>query len=436
MQTRAADLWRYLKRPDRWKLHLGLAGCLVLVVGAALAPPPRTTTPSVPQADATPLLREELERRDVPDAFQRVALVGPRIDATVVAIDEPRAAEPRARADHALAVPAARPRGHGIVISGDGLVLSHLDAIAGAARISTRLADRSTDATVVAVDPETGLILLSLDSAEGTASARVASAMPAPGSLAAAATRWMPHVTATAQPTYIAGAVGSAVALAPVGGDLLPGTPVFDLDGVALAIVTRRHEAVAIASALARLGEIRASNRALPRTLGLGLQAVSDAMRPHLDAAIGAMVVGVGNPAREAGLELGDGLKAIDGRPVVDVDAAIDLIARAEVGQPVELLVDRRGSEQTVVVAPVIALPAANSPATVVPAESFRATTILSADALAAARVPDRAVILEIDRRRLGERAARALLARRTTPHLILFWHDGEAWFDVIGDRP
>ncbi len=36
MRTRAADLWRYLKRPDRWKLHLGLAGCLVLVVGAAV----------------------------------------------------------------------------------------------------------------------------------------------------------------------------------------------------------------------------------------------------------------------------------------------------------------------------------------------------------------------------------------------------------------
>jgi S1-C subfamily serine protease len=128
------------------------------------------------------------------------------------------------------------------------------------------------------------------------------------------------------------------------------GGPLVNLEGKVLGIACagRWGEAIPadrarrVASDLAELGHVRRGY------LGLMLGPADIDPLAARDGGTGLLVTGVtaGSPAAEAGLQIGDRIKAVDGQAVKDLGALSRAVEEAPVGKEFRLLVDRNGKRQ------------------------------------------------------------------------------------------
>jgi S1-C subfamily serine protease len=137
----------------------------------------------------------------------------------------------------------------------------------------------------------------------------------------------------------------------------LAGAPVCDAQGqvvgIASAVLARRHGMVVPASTIDRIADALLSHGRVRRGhLGIAVQpvALSPAMRAAADGSgdAGLLVSGTGeeSAAARAGLQVGDILVAVGGRPVASVEALRDLLGGQQIGSRLRLLVLRGGVSQ------------------------------------------------------------------------------------------
>ncbi len=279
----------------------------------------------------------------------------------------------------------SRPRlersfGTGFVLDGEGLALTNNHVVAGAARVLARLpGGQEVTAHVIGTDPLSDLAVLRLPP---RGDGQPYAAVELGDSRALEVGDW---VLAVGNPfgldqTVTAGVV-SAKGRSRVGiahyedfiqtdAAINPGNsggPVLDLSGrvvgVATAIASQSGGyqgigfAIPIAMTRKVVDDIVKYGRVIRGWLGVALQDASPELLARLGLAGrgGALLSGVvpGSPAEEAGLQPGDFLVALGGRPVVDPTQLSRLAASLPVGEPAALTIVRAGRELGLSVTPI-----------------------------------------------------------------------------------
>ena len=357
-----------------------LAGCGLagLVVGLALwtllgaradAPADRTD----PAAPASPGAAPRLSYHDgIMRAAPSVVSVyarGP--DAAPGAV--PGAAAAPAGAPATADAPfAGTSQGSGVVVGGDGTILTNLHIVDGAERIGVQLSDGSLHpGRLVGTDPETDLAVLrvdagllpalALDAAPPLRVGDVVLAIGNPFGVGQTVTQGI--VSATRR--RVAGGsawqdfvqIDAAINPGSSGGALID--PLGRLVGVTTAVLQRDGGAQGIgfaipAELLARVvPRIASEGRVVRGWLGIGVD--DPAMFPDLarPGARGAVITDVlpGSPAALAGLARRDVVTAVDGRPVADATSLLLAISALAPPRTVALDVERDGASRRVPVA-------------------------------------------------------------------------------------
>lgn len=267
--------------------------------------------------------------------------------------------------------------GSTVLVSADGLALTNSHVVHGATAVEVELVPGSAElADVVGDDPFTDLALLRLARSApypalelGDSNAlrvgRVVLALGAPFGLARTVT--MGIVGALGR--TLLGPRGRAIeGVIQTDAQLNPGSsggPLVDVEGRVVGINTAMHPggaglcfAVPANTARAVLTEIAAHGRVRRGYLGL---AAEEAVLPralverHGLSGAGAVVVrGVepGSPAAAAGIQAGDVLVRLAGRPLATVSDLHGLLVGAVIGRPLELDLLRGGTWRTLRVEP------------------------------------------------------------------------------------
>ncbi|MGE3705492.1 MAG: trypsin-like peptidase domain-containing protein, partial [Vicinamibacterales bacterium] len=188
----AAPKW--LRQPLT-KLILAAGSTAVLLLGWFSAPARDVPAPVVvPEDRVAPLLEAEMARRRSLQAFERVQEIGGRVIGYSVAMAAP--AEAARRTVGAAELPfesPVLPRAFGVVVSSDGLIVTHAAGLDDGLIEPVLMQNGTTvDAEVLVFEEATGLVLLRVPSGADLPVAPLAVARPASGALATAAGRW-PH---------------------------------------------------------------------------------------------------------------------------------------------------------------------------------------------------------------------------------------------------
>jgi S1-C subfamily serine protease len=268
--------------------------------------------------------------------------------------------------------------GTGVVLSPDGLVLTNAHVIEGSDGMRVRTFDGGTfDATLVGSEPSSDLAVIRIEGVTDLVPATLGSS----GSLVvgepviaignALNLGGQPSVTTgivSAVNRSIEGPQGSLSDLVQTDAAINPGNsggPLVDATGSVVGINTAILAdsqnigfAIAIDSAKPIIDRIQqGGGEVTPDTPRLGVTTVSldtveEAVKDRLgiEADEGAFVYDVipGSGAEAAGLEQGDVIVAIDGEPITGNDDLGDAIGGHEVGDQIEITIDRGGDEQTV----------------------------------------------------------------------------------------
>lgn len=257
--------------------------------------------------------------------------------------------------------------GSGVVIAGDGLVLTNSHVVGGAGRVRLSFADGSNrEARVLGDDPDTDLALLRTDLPAGTPSARLGDSR---------ALRRGQLVVAIGNPlgfesTVTAGVVSAlGRSLRAASGRLIDdviqtdvalnpgnsGGPLVAASGRVVGINTAmiggaQGLAFAVSSNTARfaIGEFIAHGRVRRAHLGIAAQTVPLARRIALAIRCGTHGVRIGEvqaggPADRGGLRVGDILVALDGIEVAGADDLLRLLDAERIGRAVQVSVLREG---------------------------------------------------------------------------------------------
>ncbi len=95
---------------------------------------------------------------------------------------------------------------------------------------------------------------------------------------------------------------------------------------------------------------------AWPRRIGVHVQPLTRDLREYFgvegDAGLLVAAVEARSPASEAGLQAGDIILGADGRLLYEQNELVDALQQAPEGEPVELLILRKGHEQRLAVTP------------------------------------------------------------------------------------
>jgi len=385
-----------LLRGLRTKLGL-LVACLAILLLGALSRPPAAPRPGAAEKVA-PILEARAEREEPLRLLEGLRQRGQRGAAASFALQVSRARTPLVGADYGPVTRPQAPAGRGVVVE-DSFGLTVASALEGSLEPRVTLASGSVSpARVRAHDVDSGLVLLLL--AAPSMSAPLSTRRAAPGDLVLAAFGEGEH--ATLRPVFVAAIDGRRVSLSGASA-LVPGTPLFDLDGKLLALATGDREAALAAPTLEALKTQADAGPALPSTLGLSLQEPDEGLRARLGA--GAAVVVYSDPEGPGkSLTAGDVLLGVGGQRVVLLDEAQRRIAGLEAGREARLTVRRGGRELEVRVTPVPALAYARQP---VRGAGARADTLFAPEALAAAALPGHARVLLIEGRAPGPRPPR-----------------------------
>jgi len=272
---------------------------------------------------------------------------------------------------------AAAGTGSGVVIAGDGLVLTNSHVVGGASRMRLSFADGSArEARVLGDDPDTDLALLSCDLPAGTPSARLGDSR---------ALRRGQLVVAIGNPlgfesTVTAGVVSAlGRSLRSVSGRLIDdviqtdaalnpgnsGGPLVssagDVVGINTAMIQRAQGicfAVASNTAVFAVSEFIAHGRVRRAHIGIAAETVPLPRRLALATGAGARAIRVsevepGGPAAAAGVLAGDLVLSVDGVAVEGADALIRLLNAARIGKPTVLRLLRGGVVEPRTVVPM-----------------------------------------------------------------------------------
>jgi C-terminal processing protease CtpA/Prc len=214
--------------------------------------------------------------------------------------------------------------------------------------------------------------------------------------------------------------------------------PVVNLDGQVLAVTGTAAapvRAYAVAPSLARLRERMAQGRALPRTVGLTLQAIDAELSRLLGA--GAAVIAEterSGPGERAGLRVGDVVLAVAGQRVSTLSQALEAITALPADEPAPLTVRRGKLETSVTVVPEVTLenPAARTEAPAA-GEGPRADEVFARAALQNARIPPAAVVLAVAGTATGTAAqVKSAMRGRPGPVLVRLRQDRRTFFAVV----
>ena len=267
--------------------------------------------------------------------------------------------------------------GSGVVIAGDGLVLTNSHVVGGAARVKLSFADGSArEAAVLGDDPDTDLALLRTDLPSGTPAAALGDSK---------ALRRGQLVVAIGNPlgfesTVTAGVVSAlGRSLRATSGRLIDdviqtdaslnpgnsGGPLVssagEVVGINTAMISRAqgicfavasNTAVFVVSEFIRHGRVRrahigiaAETVPLPRRLSLATGAGTRAIR--------ISEVMAGGPAAAAGLLAGDLLLSLDGTAIEGADDLIRLLSAERIGAPATVSILRGGVVEKRTLVPV-----------------------------------------------------------------------------------
>ncbi|MGQ0736490.1 MAG: S1C family serine protease [Acidobacteriota bacterium] len=422
------------------KLRLALVAAALLIVGAVLAPATAPRALSIPNERPAPLLEAEILRREPPSDFSAVPEVAARVGAFGVAV--PRglpSAVPIARDHAAPPGPALTPAGFGVVVSGDGDVLTHAGALAGRFTVHLHTAGHiSTQAQVLAFESTTGLVLLRLSPGVPAAAAPTTDNAPPAGALAVAVARWLNGELAT--PVVVSGVNKGVFSVRPVGAALPPGTPLYTTTGALFAIAGEGDQAYPARAAVERLTARALANQGHEPALGVSVQPL-DGLLAQAFGERGVLVASLvaGGPASAAGVEPGDVIRRINEDAIDSPESLLRHVAALQRGAQIGLLVFRGGKERgfTATVGTAFEVAARMRQRRDAPLSPPRADALFPAPQLEAAQVSVDALVLGVNGRAVASRAEVARELRRGTGPLVLYLeHEGERFFTPLPRLP
>jgi S1-C subfamily serine protease len=257
--------------------------------------------------------------------------------------------------------------GSGVIIAGDGLVLTNSHVVAGARRVRLTMAEGAqAEADVLGDDPDTDLALLRATFPAGAPWARLGDTNGLRrGHLVVAIGN--PFGFETTVTAGVVSALGRSLrsrsgrliddviqtdaALNPgnSGGPLVAGSG--EVIGINTAMIGGAQNlcfAVSSNTALFVVGEIIAHGRVRRANLGIAAQTLPLPRRLALALNLGPQAVRVGEveaggPAASGGLDVGDIIIALDGRPVGGADDLIRRLDAAAIGRQMEAKIIHHG---------------------------------------------------------------------------------------------
>jgi S1-C subfamily serine protease len=267
--------------------------------------------------------------------------------------------------------------GSGVIIAGDGLILTNSHVVAGARRACLTLAEgEQADADVLGDDPDTDLALLRASLPARAVSAKLGdSKRLRRGHLAVAIGNplgFESTVTAgvvsalgrslrSRNGRLIEDVIQTDAALNPgnSGGPLVAGTG--EVIGINTAMIGGAQNlcfAVSSNTAMFVVGEIIAHGRVRRAHLGIAAQTLPLPRRLALALDLGPQAVRIGEvapggPADQCGLTAGDILIALDEQPITGADDLVRFLTSNVIGRRLEAKVIRGSRLETRVVVPV-----------------------------------------------------------------------------------
>jgi serine protease DegQ len=435
--TASAEVPAKLFGSTRTKLLIAAGCALVLVVGALTIPPPRPSAVAVPQERATPLLEQEVQRREQLRIFGELQQLGPRLarhSVTIPAIS----GTPGFPSDVAPPSPRIDPAGHGLIVSADGEVLTSAAALRGRESLGIELVDGTrAEARVIAFDPDTDLVLLRAETVPRTDAAPWAAEPPAPGMLTVAVAHAGGHVAVA--PVFVTAAADAERRIRTTTAQLAPGTPLFTVAGEVFAVAVGGNDpsAVLVAPAVARLRDRIAAGQARRGALGLTFQPIEGALSKVFPSP-GVLVADVAQhgPADDAGIVPGDLITAVGDAEVASIDEIQPVIANLALEAPVTVRVlrGRQPLEIEVVATSALGLRVRQIPRAPVDGAP-QALTLFDAAGQAEADLQPRSRVLAVNGQSVSSpEDARARL-RRLRPPILLYVEDERGRFFRVLER-
>jgi len=267
--------------------------------------------------------------------------------------------------------------GSGVVIAGDGLVLTNSHVVGGAARARLSFADgNSREARVLGDDPDTDLALLRCDLPAGIPSARlgdsralrrgqlvvaIGNPLGFESTVTAGVVSALGRSLRAASGRLIDDVIQTDAALNPgnSGGPLV--STLGEVVGINTAMIQRAQGicfAVASNTAVFAVSEFIAHGRVRRAHIGIAAETVPLPRRIGLATGAGARAIRVsevepGGPAAAAGVLAGDLLLSADGVAIEGADALIRLLNAERIGQAITLALLRGGVVEHRTVVPV-----------------------------------------------------------------------------------
>jgi len=260
--------------------------------------------------------------------------------------------------------------GSGFIVSEDGYVITNAHVVADATDIRVGLVDRHEyEAELVGMDRASDIALLKLDAKEELPTVTIGDsddlavgewvlAIGSPFGFEHTATQGIVSALARSLPddTYVP-FIQTDVAVNPGNS----GGPLFDTDGRVVGVNSQIYSrsggyqglsfAIPINVAMSIADQLRDNGYATRGWLGVTIQNVSQALAESfgLDRPEGALVAQVskGSPAAKGGIESGDIVLSLDGKPVPLSNALPPLVGAVVPGESVDIVVLRDGERRT-----------------------------------------------------------------------------------------
>ncbi len=303
--------------------------------------------------------------------------------------------------------PVEQSSGSGFIVSADGYILTNRHVIEGATHVTVKLLDgRSFDAAIVGSDKDTDVGVLKIEATQLTPSALGSSDAVRVGEWVLAIGNPLGSDLTFSVTQGIVSAKGRGV-LDPNDrnekqiADFIQTDAAINRGNSGGPLVNVRGEVIGINSAIASftgyfagyafavpidlarnvMNQIIRNGKVTRAALGVSVQDVSaeDAAYLGLESMEGVVVsafAGEDSPARRAGLEVGDVITGVEGRPVRYVAQLQQAIAFREPGTPVTITVHRSSGQKEITVR-TIAIP--SDPESAAPVEARRDTKPTSA---------------------------------------------------------